>query len=122
MPRDKGQKGLIKMTKAKKLNNQNQMKDFFFRMPTTEISCMLDKGALITVIGEDNRLYRMKYEKEIDGYFIIGEISKNEIITAIADMVHASYAQAIAIAEENAKNNLLSVIKELGKLTPPWNE
>lgn len=110
------------MTKAKKLNNQNEMKDFYFRMPTPEISVLLDKGAFITVIGEDDRLYRMKYEREIDGYYISCEISKNEIITAIADMVHASYAQAIAIAEENAKNNLLSVIKELDKLTPPWNE
>lgn len=86
-----------------------------------EISALLDKGALITVIGEDDRLYRMKYEREIDGYLIIGEISKNEIINAIVEMVHNSYKTAIAIAEENASNELLKIINELQKLTPPWN-
>lgn len=109
------------MTKAKKFNNQNEVQEFYFRMPPPEISVLLDKGAFITVIGEDDRLYHMRYEKEIDGFYISCEISKNEIITAIADMVHASYAQAIAIAEENAKNNLISIIKELDKLSPPWN-
>lgn len=108
------------MTKAKKFENE-AIKDFMFRMPTMEISALLDKGALITVIGEDDRLYRMKYEREIDGYLIVGEISKNEIISAIVKMVQNSYKTAIAIAEENAMNDLLKIINELLKLTPPWN-
>lgn len=108
------------MTKAKKFENET-IKDFMFRMPPMEISALLDKGALITVIGEDDRLYRMRYEREIDGYLIIGEISRNEIINAIVNMVHSSYERAIAIAEESAKDELLKIINELQKLTPPWN-
>jgi hypothetical protein len=118
-PRE-GRKEVSKMTKAKKFENE-AIRDFMFRMPPMEISALLDKGALITVIGEDDRLYRMKYEREIDGYLIIGEISKNEIINAIVEMVHNSYKTAIAIAEENATNELLKIINELQKLTPPWN-
>ena len=108
------------MTKAK-MFIQNELKEFSFRMPSAEIAVLLDKGALITVIGEDDRLYRMKYERDIDGYFIVGEVSKNEIVSAIVSMVQASYASAIAIAEDNAKNNLLKIINELDKLNPPWN-
>lgn len=108
------------MTKAKMISNEAEIKDFMFRLPSSEIAMLLDKGALITVIGEDDRLYRMKYEREIDGYMIVGEISKNEIISAMISMVQSSYATAISVAEDNAKNNLLKIINELQKLSPPW--
>lgn len=109
------------MRNAKKINQENKLQEFMFRLPTVELATLLDKGALITVIGEDERLYYMRYEKEIDDYLITSEISKNEIVNAIVNMVHSSYETAIKIAEESARDNLLKIINDLQKLTPPWN-
>lgn len=89
--------------------------------PAPECLQFLNVGPSFAMISEeDGRLYRGHYEKEIDSIFISGEISYSEITKALIKHTTQIYQKHLTFAEESATQELLRIVTELQKLTPPW--
>lgn len=78
-------------------------------------------GKIIPFIW-NGKLCACSYEREINSFYIQGEISNSEIYRLVADKTAKFNEEALKEAAEKAERLIMQVTRDLENIAPPWFE
>lgn len=77
-------------------------------------------GPAFPVFNPQKGIFTIRYEREIDGMLVCGNVNPETVMMLAAKESAAIYQDAIRTAEDAAVKQLTEVYKALKALDPPW--